>query len=275
MALSEKDRRSLQIALNRLERQSFAQSLATKLGRPIDLVANLLPTVAHEKFDLGVQKALEGALHVAVESWTPSSASPRSRWLHTAATTIGGGISGFFGSWAIAVELPVSTTVILHSIAGIARSHGEDLSVPVNRMACLEVLALGPGRDLLLPSESRYYSARIALAQVMRDAAAHVAERGLAEEGAPQLILFINRVAARFSVEVSERAAAGAIPLIGAAGGAALNLIFTTHFHNVADAHFTVRRLERNYGPQLVREEYDRLLDQFEGHAYLSRHVDG
>ena len=44
--------------------------------------------------------------------------------------------------------------------------------------------------------------------------------------------------------------------------GAAVNYAFIEHFQDVARAHFTVRRLERAYGKDLVRMEYERL-----GHA--------
>jgi len=264
MRLTEKDRKSLETALDRLERQTLVEAFATRVGSQMTSFSKLLPTVAQDKLDFAVHKALEAALNVAVGAWTSSSASPWNRRLHTAATAFTGGLGGFCGIWGVVVELPISTTIILHSIAGIARSHGEDLSIPANRMACLEVLALGPGRDRISSGESRYYSARIAMAIATQDAAVHIAEKGLAEEGAPQLVLFLNKIAARFGAEVSERAAAEAIPLIGAVGGAALNLAFTTHFHNVADAHFTIRRLERTYGSELIRGEYARLLGRFE-----------
>ncbi len=47
--------------------------------------------------------------------------------------------------------------------------------------------------------------------------------------------------------------------LIGAIGGASLNLIFTNHFNAIAWGHFTVRRLERRYGEEAVRRHYLRL----------------
>ena len=39
----------------------------------------------------------------------------------------------------------------------------------------------------------------------------------------------------------------------------AVNLAFIEHFQDVARGHFTVRRLERVYGADLVRAEYHRL----------------
>ena len=46
---------------------------------------------------------------------------------------------------------------------------------------------------------------------------------------------------------------------LGALGGAAVNYAFIEHFQEMARGHFTVRRLERVYGKDLVRTEYERL----------------
>jgi hypothetical protein len=43
-------------------------------------------------------------------------------------------------------------------------------------------------------------------------------------------------------------------------GGATVNVIFMNHFQRIALGHFTVRRLERVYGPALVRRHYEDLL---------------
>jgi hypothetical protein len=50
--------------------------------------------------------------------------------------------------------------------------------------------------------------------------------------------------------------AAGAVPVAGAIGGAAVNVAFMQHFQLMARAHFVVRRLERRYGPLLVQSRY-------------------
>jgi hypothetical protein len=51
--------------------------------------------------------------------------------------------------------------------------------------------------------------------------------------------------------------AATAIPIIGAATGSSLNVAFVRHFQNVARGHFAVRTLERKYGEERVREEFE------------------
>jgi hypothetical protein len=64
------------------------------------------------------------------------------------------------------------------------------------------------------------------------------------------------QIASRFGVVVSQKIAASAVPILGALGGAAVNAAFLEHFRAVARAHFTMRRLERTYGPDLVKASY-------------------
>jgi hypothetical protein len=107
--------------------------------------------------------------------------------------------------------------------------------------------------------ESAYYVSRAALAQATREASAFLVQKTAAKEGAPALVSFLGKVAARFGIEVSEKVAAEIIPIAGAAGGATLNVLFSRHFQALAEGHFTVRRLERKYGAEAVRLGYERV----------------
>jgi hypothetical protein len=167
-----------------------------------------------------------------------------------------GGLGGFFGLPALAIELPVSTTIMLRSIADIARSEKETINKIESQLACLEVFALGGPNKSDDASESGYFAVRAALSQSVSKAAEYIAEKGLAEEGAPALVRLIIQIAERFSIQVSEKAAVQAIPAIGAAGGAIINTLFIDHFQDMARGHFIVRRLERKYGKAIVEENY-------------------
>ena len=94
------------------------------------------------------------------------------------------------------------------------------------------------------------------------EAARFIAERGIIEEGGPLLVRFIAQVASRFGVVVTQKVAAQALPVVGALGGAAVNYAFIEHFQEVARGHFTVRRLERVYGKNFVRTEYERVAQE-------------
>ena len=179
--------------------------------------------------------------------------------LHKALATASGAAGGAFGLAMLPIELPVSTMIMLRSIADIARSEGEDLSDPEAALSCVQVFALGGRSGSDDASESGYFAVRGLLAKSVTEAARFVAQRGLVKEGAPIMVRFLTEVASRFGVVVSQKVAAQAFPIIGALGGAAVNYAFLEHFQDVARGHFTVRRLERRYGKELVRREYARL----------------
>ena len=157
----------------------------------------------------------------------------------------------------VAVKHPAVRFEQLRSIADIARSEGEDLSDPETALACVEVFALGGRPGSADASESGYFAVRGMLAKTVTEAARFVAERGLLKEGAPILLKFVTQVAARFGLVVTQKVAAQALPVVGALGGAAVNYAFIEHFQDVARGHFTVRRLERHYGRERIRSEYD------------------
>jgi hypothetical protein len=168
--------------------------------------------------------------------------------LHRALATGSGAAGGTFGLAALPVELPVSTVIMLRSIADIARSEGENLADPETALACVEVFAFGGRAGSTDASESGYFAVRSVLAKTVTEAARFIAERGVIREGAPVLLKFVTQVASRFGVVVTQKVAAQALPVIGALGGAAVNYAFIEHFQEIARGHFSVRRLERKYG---------------------------
>ena len=78
----------------------------------------------------------------------------------------------------------------------------------------------------------------------------------IAEEGAPAVVRLIATIASRFGATVSQKAAASAVPIIGAAGGALINSIFMDHFQNIARGHFIMRNFERKYGLEKIHSRY-------------------
>jgi hypothetical protein len=63
----------------------------------------------------------------------------------------------------------------------------------------------------------------------------------------------VAAVASRYGVVVSEQADAKAVPVVGAAGGAVINVLFIDHFQDMARGHFIVRLLEARYGSSIVQ----------------------
>jgi hypothetical protein len=238
-----------------LESPRFAVQAVNFIGVPIEQGINHLPANWREKILDISHAALEKAAQVALWSVDPAPRSA-SELLHKLAVTTTGAAGGAFGVSALALELPLSTTVMLRSIADIARAEGEDLRAPDAKVACLAVFALGGRATSDDASDSAYYIARFSLANAVSEAAHHLMSKHALKGAAPPLLNLIQRIAARFSIQVSEKAAAQAVPIIGAAGGAILNWLFISHYQQMAKGHFTIRRLERLYGSQLVEARY-------------------
>jgi hypothetical protein len=255
--LSPSDYLDLQAAVAKLETESFAMKVASKAGMPVEALLHRLPLRAQSAIQATVDKALDRCLRVAIKIHRANAPALIFKRSHTAAAAITGAVGGFFGLPGLLVELPITTTVMLHSIVEIARSQGEDLLSPESGLACLEVFALGPQHDHREAQESAYYATRTALAQVTREAVSYLTRKGVAKESAPALISFVGRIASRFGLEVSEKVAAELVPIAGAVGGLTLNIVFSQHFQSLAEGHFTVRRLERKYGKEVVRQEYE------------------
>jgi EcsC protein family len=255
--LSPSDFADLRAAVVKLETQSFAMTMASKLGLPVEALLHRLPGPAQSAIRVTVDKALGRCLRIALKAHKAQSSAVIYKRSHTAAAAVTGAIGGFFGLPGLLVELPITTTLMLHSIVEIARSHGEDFSSPESSLACLEVFALGPQNTHREATESAYYATRTALAQVAREAVSYFTQKGLAKETAPALLSFVGRIASRFGLEVSEKVAAELIPIAGAVGGLTLNVLFTQHFQSLAEGHFMVRRLERKYGHEAIRQDYE------------------
>jgi len=256
--LSPPHRKALARAHAQLEARSFAVRVAELAGQPVDRMMGMMPKVATKALNVAVEAAILDCLKLAISSIKPGAQGPPSRNLASLVAGLSGGVSGFFGFAALPFELPMTTTLMLRAIADTARHNGEDLTRLEARLACLEVFALGAGKS---PKrlDLGYYAARTLLGRLADQASALLVERGVASVSAPLVNRLLAEIVSRYGVVVSERIAASAVPVIGAVGGAAVNVVFMNHFQRVADGHFTIRRLERHYGAHAVRRHYQDL----------------
>ena len=259
MKLSTAEIRDLRSAKEILENPGLAAKVSNFVGTPIEQGLKKLPESWSAAVNDVARRSIEKALDIALLTMDRDAQISSSNWWHKLAVVATGAGGGAFGLPALAIELPISTTIMLRSIADIARSEGEDLHSPDARLQCVQVLALGGPSRGDDSTESGYFAARAALARSISEAAAHVAKKGLSQKGAPAIVKLITQVASRFSIVVSEKAAAQAVPVVGALGGAVINSLFIDHFQDMGRGHFIVRRLERLHGQEEIRRLYDEL----------------
>jgi len=262
--LAEQDRRALADAVQRLERPGLVAYLAYLVGIPIEkALAAFSPrwsTAIARITKFALVKAYNGAL-VTLRHTRATGAAKRS---HSLIAGLSGALGGTLGIASLAVELPISATIMLRSIADIARSQGENPEEEATRLACLEVFAMGANQPLAQAADTGYYAMRSVLAKAVGDSGRQLTARGLSGPCSPALVRMLGAVSARFSVPVSQKIALQAVPAIGALGGASINLAFIGYFQELAEAHFTVRRLERFYGKEIVRLAYDQIVSEGE-----------
>lgn len=257
--LSPEERAALSEAVRLLEYESFTARVTFALGRGVSGVGAFMPDAARRLASRAATAALKRAMVVAIGSLDAGDTEPARTRLHKSLLAASGAAGGAFGFAALPMELPISTVLILRAIADVARAEGEDLSRPEAAIACMEVFALGGRTSVDDQMDSAYFALRAVLASTVSEAAKHIARYGVSGAGGPVMVQLLTHIAGRFGLVVSQKLAVQSIPVIGAIGGGAINYAFAEHFTGLARGHFTVRRLERAYGAEFVRDEYERL----------------
>ncbi|OEZ02380.1 MULTISPECIES: EcsC family protein [Stenotrophomonas] len=269
---TSKDWADLERAVELLESPTLTAKMANLIGSPLEFAVKKLPQSVSKRIHGAVEAALFKSAQAALWSMDNTPGKEASTRWHKAAAAATGALGGAFGFTALFLELPVSTTIMMRSVADVARSEGFDLSEMGTRHACLEVFALGGNSGQDDASETGYYITRGFTAEVMRHLSAELAGAAVGgggvmigltpKEAGKWLAKIVEKVAARFGVVVTEKFAAQAVPIIGAVAGATLNTMFTDYYQDMARGHFIVRRLERQYGYETVRSAYNLLAGQ-------------
>jgi EcsC protein family len=225
----------------------ISKRMATASFR-LDVAGRRLFGQSWDGIEAKARETIESVLWRAQDLATIGLAPPRTRkpraGLHRFSASASGAVSGFAGLPGLLLDIPVTTTLMLRTIAEIARQHGEDITMPDTRRACLEVLAQASPDAEGEEAELGYWSTRAGLSHMT-------------------IAALIRAVAARLGVTVSEQALARAVPMAGAVAGAGLNWVFMRYYQQMAHVHFTIRAVERRTGDQeSVRACFDRLVRQ-------------
>ena len=251
----------LRWAYKHLEHPSLAGRLSNVLALPIEEGVALLPKQWQKRLHKVAEKSICESLSLALGTIRQGDASRANIYMHKFLAMGTGAVGGFFGPLTLLAELPFTTALMMRAIADIALQEGEDLSQLEAKMACVQVFALGGRTKEDEAADLGYYGLRITLGFYF--------ERDILEFAAdatgphiPAVIQIIRGIAARFGVVISDTAAARMVPIAGAASGAMLNLIFMNHYQNVARGHFIVRRLERNYGVDVIKGIYESIQEE-------------
>ncbi|MBW6506057.1 MAG: EcsC family protein [Rhodobacteraceae bacterium] len=206
------------------------------VGGSAEALLDKLPASVKDRLDGATQTALVGAFAAASKS--RGLVADRADWLNTALATAMGAAGGFGGLPGALAELPVTVTVLLRAIQGIAAEHGFDPADEAVRMDCIEVFATAGPMRVDDGAETGFLAARMTVT-------------------GQSLNALIARVAPRLSAVLGQKLAAQAAPVLGAVAGAAINYAFTSYYQEMARVHFGLKRLarERRLDEGNLREE--------------------
>ncbi|HIP48404.1 MAG TPA: EcsC family protein [Lutibacter sp.] len=261
---------AIKVAKDTMENIGAFIKALNKVGGKLESGVDMMPKIIQKWLQKHVNKLLMGIVKTNIISMQKGEAFKKpSEKTYKALVTSSGAISGAFGSTTgvgtviFLSELALSTKFMMRSIIDIARSHGENIQEFDTQLACMQVFALGGTSKDDDGAETSYYSTRVATNISVKKASEFIAKNGLSSlnkaftSSTNPILKFIGSIAARFMTQVSEKFIAQAIPILGAAGGGAINLVFINHFQKMAEAHFSIRQLERKYGEKLVKEVYE------------------
>jgi hypothetical protein len=192
------------------------------LGTRADSLLDRLPAGVRAQLDTATKAALSQAMSAASRS--RRVVPDQAEWLNTAVSTAMGAAGGFGGLPTALAELPVTTTLLLRVIEGVAVEHGFDPAAESVRFDCVQVFASAGPLEHDDGSDLGFLSARVALTGSAMQA-------------------IIARVAPRLGVVLGQKLAAQTVPVLGAVAGAATNYAYTSYYTDVAHVHFGLRRL--------------------------------
>ncbi|MCF3593366.1 EcsC family protein [Rhodobacteraceae bacterium LMO-12] len=196
--------------------------LLNLIGGQTENLLEKLPEGVRARLSGQTESALRFALKAAHGSRKTVPDQPG--WLNTAVTTAMGAAGGFGGLPSALAELPITTTVLLRAITGIAVEHGFNPEEEGVQFDAIQVFAAAGPLDHDDGADLAFITTRVLVT-------------GSALQG------LIARVAPRLATVLGQKLAAQTVPILGAVAGAATNYTYTSYYQQMAHVHFGLRRL--------------------------------
>jgi EcsC protein family len=212
-------------------------ALMNRIGGGVEAQMAALPAPVREQIGRATEGALQVAFGLAAQGARAPDMGPQGPLIAVMATGAAGGFGGL--PTAIA-ELPVTVTVILHAIRAAAVEAGYDPEDPAIRAECLQIFGAGSPLESDDGVNAGLVSARLAVS------GSTVAQ-------------ILATVAPRLATALGQKVIAQAVPVIGAATGAALNAAYLRYYREIARIRFALLRLGETHGTEAVLAEFKAL----------------
>ena len=196
--------------------------LLNLVGGKAEGLLDQLPKSVRGGLEQATQRALEQAMKVANDS--RSVVPDQKGWLNSAVGAAMGAVGGMGGLPTALAELPVTTTLLLRVIQGVAKEYDFDPSAENVQFDCVQVFSSAGPLEADDGADLGFISARVTLT-------------GAAVHG------LVARVSPRLATVLGQKLAAQTVPVLGAVAGAATNYAYTSYYQEMAHVHLGLRRL--------------------------------
>lgn len=168
-----------------------------------------------------------------------------------AAAGVSGVATGVFGVAGLVVDVPALITQALRVIHRVGLCYGEDMLTESRQGMVIGIFALASANSMEEKQQAleALLTDNDLLDAAWRDGVERAAERELAKEAA---VFSLQTLASRIGMQLGKRKAAGAVPILGAAVGGAVNAWYAHEVAQIARYVFQERWLRAKY-PQLTK----------------------
>ncbi|MGL4279523.1 MAG: EcsC family protein [Albidovulum sp.] len=208
-----------------------------KLGGGMETQMAALPPKVRSAIDGGTEGLLSSAYRAAGAVGALKAVPETGDWAHRVAVATGGALGGFGGLATAAVELPATVALFFGAMQKIGADYGYDPKSEKARLICLEVFGTGGPFAADDGVNSGFIGSRLAV-----------------NSGAVQAV--IQRIAPAVAALLGRKLASQAVPVIGAAAGAGLNLAFLAYFREMAHVRFALQRIADRHSPEAVEAQF-------------------
>ncbi|PPB81099.1 EcsC family protein [Albidovulum inexpectatum] len=213
------------------------------LGGGLEKQLNFLPPSVARLVMTGTEGLLERAYHAAGRIGA-AQLPDAGNWGHAVAAATGGALGGMGGLGTALVELPATVTLFFSAMQKVAQEHGFAPESDETRLACLEIFGAGGPLADDDGVNTAFLGARLALS-------------------GRSVQVLIQQVAPGLAAVLTRKLASQAVPVLGAAAGAGVNLAFLSYYREMAHVRFGLMRLSLDHGHEPVEAAFRRaLLDE-------------
>ena len=225
------------LALRARRANGPVMQVMNRLGRGIEGRIGGLPPQVRRMIDAGTAELLERAYRTAGVLGAHPGMPDAGVWGHRAAAAAGGALGGLGGLGTALVELPATVALFFGAMQKAAGAQGFDPADAQTRLICLEIFGAGGPMRHDDGINSGFLAARMAV-------------NGMS------LQALIRRVSPSLAAVLGRKLAGQAVPVLGAAAGAAINAAFVGYYQDMAHVRFGLMRLAQAHGESEVLAQF-------------------